>query len=131
MKGVAALLLLLGLGACSRPPGLAIYPSQWHFGAIPSYHVAVKQVEVRNPTAKTVQLRFMSTCDCLRVERAPGQLAAGEAALVELSYDPAWRSGFEEAAVIVVVGRGRRETRAALRVYGKVLPAGEAGGGTR
>lgn len=127
MKAAASLLLVLGLGACSRPSVLLFDPTEWHFGAIPSYHVATKQVEVRNPAAEAVQLRFISTCDCLQVERAPGQLAAGESAPVELSYDPAGRSGFEEAAVIVVAGEGRRETRAALRVYGKVLPAGESG----
>jgi len=124
--GVAlmALVLAAALGACSRPARPALDPPDWGFGSIPSYHVARKQLQVRNLGDRPVQLRFVSTCDCLRVELAPGQLAAGQTAAVELCYDPAGRSGFEEAALIVVANRGRREARAALRVHGKVLPTG-------
>lgn len=124
LKAAAALLLAVALGACSRPAVPEVDPPDWNFGSIPSSHVAKKQVEIRNPGSRSVTLRFISTCDCLRAVGAPGQLAAGQTAAVELSYDPAGRSGFEEAALIVVAVRGRRESRTALRVHGKVLPAG-------
>jgi len=118
------LCLVVVLVACTPSAQLVFDPPDWNFGSIPSYRVARKEVEVRNPGRRPVRLRFISTCDCLRVDRAPEELAAGAAAPVELSYDPEGRSGFEEAALIVVAGEGRRESRAALRVYGKVLPAG-------
>jgi hypothetical protein len=124
MKAVIALLLLAGLSACSRPPDVVFDPPDWNFGSIPSCHVAEKRIAIRNPAARAVRLRFISTCDCLSVDEAPGELAAGTAAPIKLSYDPAGQSGFVEAALIVVAAQRRSEFRAALHVYGKVLPVG-------
>jgi len=123
-KALIGSLLLAGLSACAQKPDLQLNPAEWNFGSIPSYLVAKKEIEIRNRGARPVSLRLLSTCDCLYVLRAPTELKAGQTAPIELAYDPQDQSGFVEAALIVVARRRRAESRSAIRVYGKVLPAG-------
>lgn len=125
MKKVGlGLLLLVALCSCSRQAGILLQPTEWSFGSIPSYFVARKEVLLSNRGTRPVSLRFISTCDCLHVDHAPGELAAGQTAPIMLSYDPQGQSGFVEAALIVVTRQARRESRIALRAYGKILSAG-------
>jgi cytochrome c biogenesis protein CcdA len=120
------LVLALLLGG---EPALTITPPQWDFGRIERSGGAVTlEMVVENKSGQEVVITFLSTCDCLWITPSELSLDAGQAARVELGFDPIDDSGPVEKDIIIRTTL-EQMPKALYLVYGEVV--GEQPGAER
>ena len=86
----------------SGEPAITVTPPEWDFGRIDRSGGAVTaEMVVENKSGQEVLITFLSTCDCLWIIPAELSLDPGQAARVDLSFDPIDDSGSVEKDIII------------------------------
>jgi cytochrome c biogenesis protein CcdA len=120
---VLILTLLLG----GEPP-LVLTPVEWNLGRIErSGGIVTTEVVVENMSGREAEIAIISTCECLWITPTKLQLAPGESAHIELTFDPIEEPGSVQKDIIIRTNLDRLP-KALYLVYGEVTgDAPEAG----
>jgi hypothetical protein len=120
---VLILTLLLG----GEPP-LVLTPVEWNLGRIErSGGIVTTEVVVENRSGREAEIAIISTCECLWITPTKLQLAPGESAHIELTFDPIEEPGSVQKDIIIRTNLDRLP-KALYLVYGEVTgDAPEAG----
>jgi cytochrome c biogenesis protein CcdA len=120
---VLILTLLLG----GEPP-LVLTPVEWNLGRIErSGGTVTTEVVVENMSGREAEIAIISTCECLWITPTKLQLAPGESAHIELTFDPIEEPGSVQKDIIIRTNLDRLP-KALYLVYGEVTgDAPEAG----
>jgi len=112
----------------SGEPAITVTPPEWDFGRIDRSGGAVTaEMVVENKSGQEVLITFLSTCDCLWIIPAELSLDPGQAARVDLSFDPIDDSGSVEKDIIIRTTL-EQMPKALYLVHGEVIgeePAAE------
>lgn len=128
-SGLGALLAaLMGLSACGGAVESTLEPAEWNLGVVSTTTVLEQEIEVGNSGRRHMEVRFVSTCDCLIVEPRQLELPKGARQSIMLHYDPSGDQGEVRMQVIVQVWKGRDIRRQMLPVFGHVLSPSESEG---
>ena len=88
------LLLALTIGCTGQPGQIELSATEYDFGTIPNDKAVTHVFEVRNVGRGKLEIAGVSTsCGCTTAEVDKRQLAPGETAKLEVTYDPQAHGG--------------------------------------
>jgi cytochrome c biogenesis protein CcdA len=121
------IVLILTLMLGGEPP-LVLTPVEWNLGRIErSGGIVTTEVVVENMSGREAEIAIISTCECLWITPTKLQLAPGESARIELTFDPIEESGSVQKDIIIRTNLDQLP-KALYLVYGEVtVDAPEAG----
>jgi hypothetical protein len=101
---VLSLLLLVGLlAACGGAPAIAVAPVEIDFGPIAAANPVTTTVQVRNQGRGTLRLEGVRTsCGCTTANLSKTEIAAGDTAELQVTFDPQAHPGLYGAVLRLV-----------------------------
>jgi hypothetical protein len=92
-RTIPVVALALALAAAPSARADLVLPGTWDTGTIGDTAAVSRSITVQNTGTATLAIRLLSSCSCLTVQPERLRLAAGAAASVRLTLDPAGLSG--------------------------------------